>query len=157
MNNTDKSYFIRTGTWEEKLRNWKRSSTLKADQCQSKTCTAKQFRNRKVDEHVVQVQEPGCECCTKSRHRRLDCLDHQMGWLVWWFQKRKKIRWVGEKELQWWMRKHHLHLHPLFCIILHHKHHFAETNFVFCIGRFPCCVLLTNENQGKDKLSRAIN
>ena len=49
-----------------------------AEQCQSKTCTAKQLRNRKVDEHVVQVQEPGCECCTKSRHRRLDCLDHQM-------------------------------------------------------------------------------
>ena len=32
-----------------------------------------------MNEHVVQVQEPGCECCTMSRHRRLDCLDYQMG------------------------------------------------------------------------------
>ena len=66
--------------------------------------------------------------------------------------KEKKNKWVGGKEVQWWMRGHHFA--P---IVLHYfasQTQFAKTQFVFCIGRFPCCVLLTNENPGTDKLSR---
>ena len=42
-------------------------------------------------------------------------------------------------------------------IVLNHKHNFAKAHFIFCISRFPCCVLLTNENPRKGKLSMAIN
>ena len=103
-NNTDKSYFIRN--IRRKVRKLKTFINIK-----SKTARAKHAQQSNLEIEMWTNMLFKCKSQAVNVAQRA-AVAVWTAWIIRWVDlsddfRREKIKWVGGKEVQWWMRGHH--------------------------------------------------